>query len=220
MRVLVEELSQLQGPITSLVVEQEGNGVREDLPQQPAAQMPEVLGPHPLYGVPSGELRKDGVDPVAKPAQEGTPLWSRIALLIPVRCEELYSHAPHQLFLGLGRVVVAVTDEQSTAGGLDELRYDGKLVGISRGHREAADEPRPANQHVQPEAIEGLPEQHVLAKGRLSAEAFTSVGTSEQACRQGHRVADGEGGVVRGERKELLPEVLRCTSPRAGNHSP
>jgi hypothetical protein len=63
---------------------------------------------------------------------------------------------------------------------------------------------------VHPEAVEGLSEQRVLAEGGLPTEAFTPVGTSEEAHRSeaGHRVADGEGGLVRSERKETLPEVL------------
>jgi hypothetical protein len=46
---LVEELGELQGSVTRSMVEQEGNAVREDLPQQPASQVPKVLGPHSLF---------------------------------------------------------------------------------------------------------------------------------------------------------------------------
>ena len=35
----------------SLMVEQEGHGVREDLARQPACQMPEVARPHLLYAI-------------------------------------------------------------------------------------------------------------------------------------------------------------------------
>jgi hypothetical protein len=62
-RVLVEEFRELQRTVTRSVVEQEGNGVAEDLAQQPADQVPKIFGPHSLYGVSSGELRKDGVIP-------------------------------------------------------------------------------------------------------------------------------------------------------------
>jgi len=56
------------------VVEQEGNGVAEDLlAQQPPGQLPKIFGPHSLEGVSCGELRKDGVNPVAQAAQEGAP---------------------------------------------------------------------------------------------------------------------------------------------------
>src|SRR5215218_8310834 len=68
----------------------------------------------------------------------------------------------------------------------------------------------PANPRVYPKAVEGLLDEGVLAKGRLSAKAFTPVGTSEEARRSeaGHRVADGEGGLVGSESEELLPEVF------------
>jgi hypothetical protein len=55
------------------VVEQEGYGVREDLAQQPTHQVPQIPRPHPLYGVASHELRKNGVHPVAEAAQEDAP---------------------------------------------------------------------------------------------------------------------------------------------------
>jgi hypothetical protein len=131
----------------------------------------------------------------------------RVVLLAPVRCEELDTRTPRQLFLGLGRVVVAVSNSEPT-GGLEEFRQHGKLVGIGRGYREAGDEPRPAHLHMHPEAVEGLPEQGVLTVSGFSPEARAAVGTSEQARRQGHRVADGEASIVRSEREEFLPEKL------------
>jgi hypothetical protein len=102
----VEELSQLQRSVANAVVEQKGDRVTKDLPKQSASQVPEIPGPHPLYGVPSGELAEDGVDPVAQVSQEGAPLGRGTALLVPVGREEFDAHAPRQLFLrtmtGLG----------------------------------------------------------------------------------------------------------------------
>ncbi len=79
---LVEELRELQRAVTRSVVEQEGNGVAEDLPKQPTGQVLKVFGPHSLEGVSSGELRKDGVDPVAQAAQEGAPLGAGSRFLV------------------------------------------------------------------------------------------------------------------------------------------
>jgi hypothetical protein len=198
----------LQRLVARPVVEQEGDGVTENLAQQPAGQVPKVLGPHPLYAVAPCELAEDGVDPVAKAAQEGAPFGGRIELLAPVRRDELDAYTtPRQLFLRFRRPVIAVPDSDPT-GGIEEFRYDRKLVGVRWGHREACDEPRPADPHVHPETVEGLLEQRVLAESGLLAEATAAVGTGEEARRQGHRVAKCEGGVVRGERKELLPEAL------------
>ncbi len=39
------------------MVEQEGDGVAQDLPEQPARQVPQIARPHPLYGVPPHEFR-------------------------------------------------------------------------------------------------------------------------------------------------------------------
>jgi hypothetical protein len=189
------------------MVEQEGNGVAEDLPQQPASQVPEVLGPHPLYAIALCELREDGVDAVTKAAQIGTPLRMRIVLFGPVRCEELDTRTPGQLFGDLGRVVVAVSNGEPT-GGLEKSRQHGKLVGISRSYRKAADESWPAHPHMHPEAVEGLPEESVLTESGFSPEARAAVGTSEQASRQGQGVADGKRRVVRSESEKLLPEAL------------
>ena len=62
---------------------------------------------------------------------------------------------------------------------------------------------------VHPEAVEGLPEEGVLAEGGLSPEALAAVGPGEQARRQGERVHQGEAGVVRGFfGQEVLPKAL------------
>jgi hypothetical protein len=67
------------------MIEQESNGVREELAKQPACQKPEVPGPHPLYGVTSAQLRKDGVDLVAKTARQSAPFMVGIPFLGGVR---------------------------------------------------------------------------------------------------------------------------------------
>jgi len=204
---LQKESRELQRSVALPMVEHESDSVTQDLPKQPASQVPEVPSPYPLYGVSPAELRKDGVDPVAKAAQVRTPLGGGIALLGAVRREELDTHSTRQLFLGLRRPVIAVPDGEP-AGRLQEFGHDGELVGVGWGYREAGDETGPTDPDVHPEAVEGLPEKRILAESRLAAKALAPVGTGEQARRQGHRVADGEGRVVRGEREELLPEAL------------
>ena len=87
------------------MVEQDGHGVREDFPKQPAHQVPKITRPYPLYGVASHQLRKNCVYPVAKTAQQSTPLGSRISLFGGVWSEQLDPHA-RQVLCGLGRVVV------------------------------------------------------------------------------------------------------------------
>src|SRR5215207_3508765 len=106
------------------MVEQESHGVREDFAQQPTGEVPQVTRPHPLYGVAPGQLRKDGVYPVAKTAKEGTPLRSGISLFGGVRSQELYAHA-RQLLCGLGRVVVAISSDDETRGPLDTISATG-----------------------------------------------------------------------------------------------
>jgi hypothetical protein len=164
--------------------------------------VPEVLGPHPLYGIALRELREDGIDAVTKAAQIGASFGGRVALLAPVRREELDTRTLRQLSLGLGRMVIAVSDGEP-AGGLDKLWQYGKFVGIGRSYREAGDEPRPADPDVHPKAVKGLPEQGVLTEGGLSLEPAAAVGTSEQARWQRHRVANGEAAIVRSEREEV-----------------
>jgi hypothetical protein len=64
-----EQLRELKGLVAHPRVEQEGYDVREDFAQQSACQMPQIARPHPLHGVAaSGELRKNGVYAVTKPA--------------------------------------------------------------------------------------------------------------------------------------------------------
>jgi hypothetical protein len=188
------------------MVEQEGYGVRENLAHQPAGEVPHVACPHPLYGVTLGELREDGVYPVAKTAEQGTPSGSRISLLGGIGGHKLNAHR-RQFFYGFGRVVVAVS-YNDPRGKLGDLWKHGEFMGVGRSYRKASDDSRPAHPHMHPEAVEGLPEKHIFAKGSLSPEAMAAVSAGEQARWQGHRIADGEGGVVGSEREKLLPEAL------------
>src|SRR3712207_6008350 len=188
------------------MVEQEGHGVAQDLAQQSACQVPQVACPYALYRVALCELRKDSVDTVAKPAQEGAPLGIGIAFLGPVGSSQLDA-PPGQLLPNWRRPVVAVPDHH-VPGMLNQLGHYRKLVDVGWGYRDASDHPRPAHPHVHPKAIEGLLEESVLAKGSLSFKTPATVGAGKQACRQGHRVADGEASIVRGFGQELLPEVL------------
>src|SRR5215216_4105591 len=98
--------------VAYLMIEQESYGVTEDFSQQPAGKVPEIPGPHPLHGVTCCELRKNGVDAVAKAAQVGAFLRGRISFLGGVWGKKFYAYATHQLLAGLGRVVVAVPDDQ------------------------------------------------------------------------------------------------------------
>jgi len=61
---------------------------------------------------------------------------------------------------------------------------------------------------VHPETVEGLLEESVLAESGFPAESRAAVGSSEEAHRQGHRIADGKRRVVRSEGEKLLPEEL------------
>ena len=177
------------------MVEQKGNGVAEDLPQKPAGQVPKIVGPHSLEGVSSGELRRDGVNPVAQAAQQRAPLRGRIALFGAVGCQQRDAHAPLELFPPLRRPVIAIPNGEA-ASALKEFGEHGKLVGVGWGHRQAGDHPRPAHPHMHPEAVEGLLEEGVLAEGGFSLEAATAVGASKQARRQRHGVHQREGRVV------------------------
>ncbi len=214
------------------MVEQEGDGVAQDLPQQPVCQVPKIFCPYALYRIALCELAEDRVDPVAKTAQEGASFGVRIAPFVAVRCHEFYTPLGQSLF-SLRRPVVAISNDDAT-GLLNERRQHGELVGIGRRQREAGDDPRPADPHVHPEAVEGLLEEDVLAESGFSFEARAAVGAGEQTRRQGKRVCQGEGGVVRSLSQEFLPEefletfqrlaaclakVVLCTSPRVGNHS-
>jgi hypothetical protein len=74
---------------------------------------------------------------------------------------------------------------------------------------------------VHPKAVEGLLEERIFAESRFTTEAFTAIGTSKEASRQGQRVHQREGRIVRGMGEQLLPEVFLdlpevCGLPREG----
>jgi len=102
-------------------------------------------------------------------------------------------------------MVVAIPDDE-TGGTLGEFGDDRELMGIGRGHRQTANDARPADPHVHPETVEGLFEERVFAEGGLSLEALAAVGSGEQTSWQGEGVSQGEGGLVRGIDQELLPD--------------
>jgi hypothetical protein len=74
---------------------------------------------------------------------------------------------------------------------------------------------------MHPETVEGLLEEGVLAESGLSSKATAAVGASEQARWQGHGVYEREGGVVRSQREQFLPNALLylpevCSLPAEG----
>jgi len=79
--------------------------------------VPQITRPHPLYGVASGELGKDGVYPVTKPDEENTPFGIRVSLLGGVQSQKR-----------LKRVVVAVSDEKAQGGLGDLWKHVGSRV--------------------------------------------------------------------------------------------
>jgi hypothetical protein len=66
------------------MVEQEGYGVAQHLMEQSACQVPQIACPYALYAVALCELGKDGVDAVAKAAQQGATFGIGVALFGPV----------------------------------------------------------------------------------------------------------------------------------------
>ena len=68
----------MQRLVTCPVIDQEGENVVQNLPEQPARQMPQIARPHPLDGVSFHDLREDSVDAAAKPAPWRAPIRMRI----------------------------------------------------------------------------------------------------------------------------------------------
>jgi hypothetical protein len=104
-------------------------------------------------------------------------------------------------------VVVAVSYDHPR-GKLGDLWEHAEFMDVGWSHRKTSYDSRPADPHVHPEAVEGLLEEGVLAESGLSLKTRAAVGAGEQACRQGKRVRQGEGGVVGSEEEKLLPEAL------------
>jgi hypothetical protein len=104
-------------------------------------------------------------------------------------------------------MVVAISDYEA-GGALDNLRQQVKLVNISWSNRDVGDHSRIANSCMYTESVEGLPEHSVLAESSFSLEPLAAVGTGKQASWQRHRVANGEGRIIRSEGQKLLPEIF------------
>ena len=65
-RFSVEEPGQLQRTVSDLLAKKERQRMTQDLPEQPARQMPEVTRPQTLDRIALGELAEDGVYTVAQ----------------------------------------------------------------------------------------------------------------------------------------------------------
>jgi hypothetical protein len=169
--------------VAQQMVEQEGYGVAQNLTEQTACQVPHVACPYPPYGVAPRELRKDGVDSVAKATQEGALFGIGVTLLGPVGSRQLDT-PPGQFLPNWRRPVVAVPDRHAP-GMLEQLgHYYRKLVSVRRSHPDASDHPRPANPHMySAETVEGLFEESVLAESGFSFEAPAAVGSGERTRR-------------------------------------
>jgi hypothetical protein len=104
--LLAEEVGQLQ-PIGCGLIEQDGEGVAENLAQQSASEMPGVPSLDALGVVALSELAEDGVDAIAQMAQDQVPARVRVAGLVARRGNELDALGG-QLSANPRRVVVAV----------------------------------------------------------------------------------------------------------------
>ena len=81
------------------MAEQESHIVREDFSQQPAREMPQILGPHPLYGVASRKLAENGVDAVAKSAQQSALSGMGVRAFVLVGREEIDAYCSQLLLI-------------------------------------------------------------------------------------------------------------------------
>src|SRR5687767_3413386 len=90
----------------------------------------------------------------------------------------------------LGRPIVAVTNEKAS-GILRKSGDSSQLMDIGWSYYEPAYKARPAQAHMDAEAIEGLAAQDVLAIGSFSLKASAAVGTGELADRQRKAIYQG-----------------------------
>ena len=96
------------------------------------------------------------------------------------------SHTLPEQFLPKTRRPVVVIAYQYPLSTFSELRDNAQFMEIGGSHSETCDHPRPAQTHVNPKSIEGLPGQDILTEGSFSREPPTSVSPSE--------LTDGGGG--------------------------
>ena len=144
----------------------------EDLEEQPGGQVPEVPGAHLLHIVASRVPAEDGVDSMAKVAQERAPLGGGIALLAPLRRKELDGHALRQLFLSLERPVPAVPDGEPAGEPETSPGKTGSSWASAGGTERRATPPGRKAREVHTEPAKGALEQRGDAQNPLAAEGF------------------------------------------------
>ena len=110
--------------------------MREHLAQQPAEEVPHVARPHPLHAVALCELAENGVYPVTKPAEEGALFGSGVSFVGGIGSQEFHTQT-RQLLCGLGRMVVAVSDEKAGGELGNLLQEHAELVDVCRSHPDA-----------------------------------------------------------------------------------
>src|SRR5919199_3305614 len=203
--LLAEETGQLQ-TVGCSPIEQQRQGVREHLAQQPTPEVPRVACPNALGAEALGELAEDGVDAIADMTEHQVPARVRISALVARWSEEL-DPVLGKLGRDARRVVVAITYQQSERA----LGQNGNHRGfphVGWGERDAADDTRPAQSHVHAKAIEGLTDDEVLAEGGLASKAAAAPSPSELANWQREAVDECERRIVRHLVEDNLPQPL------------
>ena len=151
-------------------------------------------------------MAEDGVDTVAEAAEQGTPARPRVPFRRPIGCQQGQASLT-QLLSQRGSPVVAVTHQYSS-GICSKFWDNAPFMDVSRSYDEAGDQPRPTQAHVDPEAVESLPTQDILAESRLTSETVAPVGPGELADRKGEAIYQSEGGIVSYGIEEPLPHPL------------
>jgi hypothetical protein len=123
------------------------------------------------------ELAEDRIDPVAYSAEADILSGMQIVQLVPMRRKKLKAARPVPLWhLRISSYGLRFQNPTTLRSGLvhRELRNAGG------SNADAGDDAWPADFHVCPEAVGGLPYQRVLAESSHASEAAILVGVSEE----------------------------------------
>src|SRR5205085_6451654 len=142
--------------------------MRQQLPQQPRREVPQVARPHTLGREPLAELRENRLNAVTDAGDGARPLAPPLKARLLVRNQHLQALAAQPLCQL--RLPVGAVSETDAFGSVGQLFQQSHVREGSRAEAQAGDDSRPTDACVKAKAVEGLPDRVVKPEARMPAK--------------------------------------------------
>jgi hypothetical protein len=198
--------AQLQGLSTLPTVEEDGQGVTEDFPEDAEGEMEEVPSPGPFGMKALGPLADDGLDPAALLGQPGSPAAGGVLFPSFGGCQESQALLREGLS-AFGGPVTAVA-HHPTPNPLQEEVGHSQVRDVGRGDEHLGDDAGPLDTQMPPETKKGGFAVFIPTPGRLIPKEPDSIGSGRLTDIEGKTVEDRDLAVGRDPSPQKSPQSL------------